>query len=282
VVFQGRYYLSSRIVVDAGARVDHWTLTKTAPTAAETDDTFFAPRVGVSFRLASDRTLRVSWLTGFRTPTMNELYRSFRVGNTLTNANATLKPEESTGPEVAFTMQRERWTGRAIFFATRLDGAIYNRTVSSTPTAIVRERANGDARAIGSELELEWRASRMVTLTTSWAFTDSKFTSGELDGKRTPQVPKVGGSAGVRALVGSFAAALNVRLIGSQFDDDINTFLLRHGSLTDARAGYRLARRLELFGAIENLLDAEIDTGKTPIRTIGAPRMARGGITVRF
>jgi outer membrane receptor protein involved in Fe transport len=282
VVFQGRFDLSPRVVVDAGARLDHWTLSKQAPTEAETDDTFFEPRVGVSFRLASDRTLRVSWLTGFRTPTMNELYRGFRVGNTQTNANATLKPEESSGPEVAFTMQRERWTGRAIFYATRLDGAIYNRTVSSTATAIVRERANGDARAIGSELELEWRAARMLTLTTSWALSDSKFTSGELDGKRTPQVPKVGGSVGVRANVGALTAALNVRVIGEQFDDDINTFLLRRGSLTDARAGYRLARRLELFGAIENVLDSEIDTGKTPIRTIGAPRMARGGITVRF
>ena len=279
MVFQGRYDLSPRFVIDAGARIDHWTLTKEAPTTAESDDTFFQPRVGLSFRIASDRTLRVSWLTGFRTPTMNELYRGFRVGNTVTNANANLKPEESTGPEVAFTMQRERWTGRAIFYATRLNGAIYNRTVSSTPTAIVRERANGDARAIGSELELEWRASRTLTLTTSWALNDSKFTSGELDGKRTPQVPRVGGSVGVRANVGALTAALSVRVIGEQFDDDINTFLLRHGTLTDARAGYRLARRLELFGAIENAFDEEIDTGKTPIRTIGSPRMARGGIT---
>ena len=86
----------------------------------------------------------------------------------------------------------------------------------------------------------------------------------------------------MRANVAAVSAALNVRVIGAQFDDDINTFLLRRGSLTDARAGYRLARRLELFGAIENAWDAEIDTGKTPIRTIGAPRMARGGITVRF
>ena len=186
------------------------------------------------------------------------------------------------GPEVAFTMQRERWTGRAIFYATRLDGAIYNRTVSSTPTAISRERANGDARAIGSELELEWRATRKLALTTAWAFNDSKFTSGELDGKRTPQVPRVGGSVGLRVNVGAFDAALNVRVIGEQFDDDINTFLLRRGSLVDARAGWRLSRRLELFGAIENALDEEIDTGKTPLRTIGAPRMARAGITARF
>ena len=274
-VFQGRLDLSPRATVDAGARIDRWTLSKVDQTDPASHLTFFEPRVGLSFRVSNDSTLRVSWLTGFRTPTMNELYRSFRVGNTTTNANANLKPEKSSGPEVAFTMQRERWTGRAILYATRLSGAIYNRTVSSTQTAIVRERANGDARAIGSELELEWRAFRTLALTTAWALNDSKFTSGELDGKRTPQVPRVGGSVGVRANAGPFAGALNVRVIGAQFDDDINTLDLRKASLVDGRAGWRLSRRLELFGAIENALDREVDTGKTPLRTIGAPRMGR-------
>ena len=100
----------------------------------------------------------------------------------------------------------------------------------------MRERANGDARAIGSELELEWRASRMLALTTAWAINDSKFTSGELDGKRTPQVPRVGGSVGVRANAGAFTGALNVRVIGAQFDDDINTFHLAQGIARRRRA----------------------------------------------
>lgn len=281
-VFQGRFDVSPRATIEAGARVDRWTLSKVGQTVPKTNLTFFEPRLGLSLRVRDDSTLRVSWLTGFRTPTMNELYRSFRVGNTVTNANANLEPEVSSGPEVAFTMQRERWTGRAIFYATRLNGAVYNRTVTQTPTAITRERANGDARAIGSELELEWRASRALAFTTAWAINDSKFTSGELDGKRTPQVPRVGGSVGLRANAGPFAGALTVRVIGAQFDDDINTLNLRQASLVDGRAGWRLSRRLELFGAIENVLDRAVDTGKTPLRTVGAPRMGRAGIIARF
>jgi outer membrane receptor protein involved in Fe transport len=282
VVFQGRFNLSPRATIEGGARIDRWTLAKEGQTDPEKHLNFFQPRVGLSFRTTPDSTLRVSWLTGFRTPTMNELYRSFRVGNTLTNANANLKPEESSGPEVAFTMQREKWTGRAIVYATRLNGAIYNRTVTATPTAITRERANGDARAVGSELEFEWRATRELAFTTAWAINDSKFTSGELDGKRTPQVPRVGGSVGLRVNAGPFAGAVSVRLIGEQYDDDINTLKLRQASLVDGRAGWRLSRRFELFGAIENALDREVDTGKTPLRTIGAPRMARAGVTARF
>ena len=280
--FQARYNLSPRATLEGGARIDRWTLSKAGQTEPVSHLTFFEPRVGLSVRARNDSTIRVSWLTGFRTPTMNELYRSFRVGNTTTNANLNLKPEKSSGPEVAFTVQRERWTGRAIFYASRLDGAIYNRTVSSTPTAIVRIRDNGDARAIGSELELEWRAFRALTVTTAWAVNDSKFTSGELHGKRTPQVPRAAGSIGVRVNPGAFSGALNIRLVGSQFDDDINTLNLRATQLVDGRAGWRVTRRLELFTAIENALDREFDTGKTPLRTIGPPRMGRAGLIVKF
>jgi outer membrane receptor protein involved in Fe transport len=213
---------------------------------------------------------------------MNELYRSFRVGSTNTLANDALTPETSWGPEVGYTTRRERWTGRAIVYYTELNGAIYNKTLTSTPTAITRQRANGDARTLGSELELEWRAFRDVAFTTSWALNNAKATFGELDGKRVPQVPRAAGSVGVRGTYGRFTGTATVRFIGAQFDDDVNAFKLDSGTLADARVAWRLTRWIAAFAAIENAFDQEIDTGKTPIRTIGAPRMARAGISLRY
>ena len=282
VIGQVRFIANTRLSLDAGMRADYWRLTNLAAPSDATKVSFFEPRVGATMLFTPETTLRVTWLSGFRTPTMNELYRSFRVGNTVTNANALLGPEESMGPEVAFTMRRDRWTARAIGYATWLDGAVYNRTISSSPTAIVRERTNGDARTFGSELELEWRATRELSVTTAWAFNNATFTAGELDGKRVPQVPKASGSIGMRALFGAFSGTATFRLIGMQYDDDRNDFELAAGSLVDARAGWRLARRVELFGAVENAFDEEIDTGRTPIRTVGAPRLWRGGLTVRY
>jgi outer membrane receptor protein involved in Fe transport len=95
-------------------------------------------------------------------------------------------------------------------------------------------------------------------------------------------VPRTGGSIGVRTSYRMFTAAANVRVIGAQFDDDRNDFNLKAGSLADARAGWRWSRRLELFGAIENAFDEALDTGRTPIRTVGGPRMGRVGLIVRF
>ena len=123
---------------------------------------FFRPRAGLSFRIDENKTVRASWLTGFRVPTMNELYRSFRVGNTVTAANPDLTPEKSSGPEIAFTMVQNRWTGRAIFYASRLNGAIYNRTLSSTAALIQRVRSNGDARALPRDEPAVDRAIRRI------------------------------------------------------------------------------------------------------------------------
>lgn len=282
IVAHARFDLSPRVSLTAGARGDWWDLTNPGGLGDVQNRFFFAPRVGATFDAGSGQTIRVSFLTGFRTPTINELFRSFRVGSTLTQANSALKPEQSWGPEAAYTITHGDWTGRAIFYATKLDHAIYNRTISSSPTAIVRQRDNADARAVGTELEFEWRMGRVLTANTSWAFDNSIQTSGDLDGKRLPQVPRAAGSIGIRAAKGAWSASGSIRVFGEQFDDDINQFTLAAGSLTDARAAWRLSRRAELFGAIENVFDNEIDTGKTPIRTIGAPRQSRAGVILRF
>jgi len=97
-----------------------------------------------------------------------------------------------------------------------------------------------------------------------------------------PQVPRAQGAVGVRANAGRLAGALDVRVMGAQFDDDRNDFKLRSGSIGDARAAWRLTRGFELFGAIENVFDEDLDTGRTPIRTVGQPRIARAGLNLRF
>ena len=279
---RGRFDLTSRVSLSAGARAEWWALTNPGGLEDVQDRVFFQPSVAATIDAGGGQTIRLSWLTGFRTPTINELFRSFRVGSTLTNANSALKSEASWGPEAAYTISRTRWTARGIFYSTRLDNAIYNRTVSSSPTAIVRIRDNGDARAIGSEAEFEYRVRTSWSVTTAWAFNNSMFTSGELDGKRVPQVPKASGSIGVRAGRGPWSASAGIRIFGEQFDDDVNQFTLRGGSLTDARGAWKMSARAEVFGALENAFDSEIDTGKTPIRTIGAPRQMRVGLIVKF
>ena len=75
-----------------------------------------------------------------RAPTLNELFREFRVGNTDTLANSNLRPETLFGAEAGADWIGERSTLRLTAYRNSLDGLIANVTLSSSPNSIVRQR----------------------------------------------------------------------------------------------------------------------------------------------
>ena len=100
-----------------------------------------------------------------------------------------------------------------------------------------------------------------------------------LQGNRLPQVPRlqIGGSvtyASAHGLTGSAQA----RVSASQFDDDINQFVLGRYGVIDGAVSQALGRWAQAYVTVENLLDAEYDVGRTPIRTVGWPRTLRVGV----
>jgi outer membrane receptor protein involved in Fe transport len=65
------------------------------PTLAGAKDTAISPKAAALYRLADWASVWGSFGTGFRAPTLNELYRQFRVGPRLTLANNQLGPSGS-------------------------------------------------------------------------------------------------------------------------------------------------------------------------------------------
>jgi outer membrane cobalamin receptor len=245
--------------------------------------TFLSPRLWAACDIGGRVMLSGQLQSGHRGPTINELYRPFRVGSVVTDANAALRPERVRGLEGSVSWRRGDYTVSAIGFWSRVDDAIVNVTLSSQGPTILRQRQNA-ARivAAGLELETELRATSWLSVSGSTSFTDSTFTAGPLADLRVPQVPRWHHAVGARATGARFAASVEWRYIGEQFDDDRNLFPLDQSSMTDARLGWRVTRRVELFAAIENAFDEEQDVGRTPLRTIGLPRTSRAGIRVGF
>lgn len=275
--------VTRRGVLTAGARVDAWGIDLPA---AGRDETLvrWSPRVSWSQALTPSQALHASAYRAFRPPTLNELVRGFRVGNVQTLANPALVPEQLSGGEVAWHWQAGPRSVRAVAFLSSMDEAIVNATVAVTPSLITRERRNaGRVRSRGVELETSWRLGRAVSARGALALTDAtvvEAAEAALRGRRVPQVPRWQAAAGLDANVATVGASVTVRATGAQFDDDRNQFTLRRAVVADASGWWRPHPRVTVVGAVENVADADYDVGRTPLRTVGTPRLARLGVRV--
>ncbi len=269
----------------AGARVDHWRLADGLTQEVRGDGSLqsrnaVAPRDGTtpSFRaagavaIAPKLTLRASAYTGFRLPTLNELYRGFTVFPVTTRANPALDPERVRGVEIGAELRPARAVTLSVTaFDNRLADAIANVTIGPN----LRERRNIAAiRARGLEATASvargpWR------LDAGWSYSDAavRAPGTALDGLRPAQSARHAGSLTVAWERGSWLAQAGVRHVGVQFEDDRNIDRLPAATTIDAIVRAPLTGRLALVLRGENLADERAVTRNVAGSTdLGAPR----------
>ncbi len=279
------------LTLSAGARIDHWDITNgslvewpLAGGAALTDLAFpdrdgweATGRLGAAVRAGGGVTLRAAAYRGWRLPTLNELYRPFRVGADATAANAALDPERLTGAEAGIDLAPlAGLTLRATAYWNRLVGAIANVTMGHGPgtfagvgfvsaAGVYRVRENLDAvEAEGVELDAGYAAGP-VSASASYAYTDSRVhasgLAAPLNGLRPAQTARHQGSATLAWHRGAALASLTARYTGPQFEDDQNTRALHSAFTLDAVARVPLGARLSAEARAENLADARVEAG---------------------
>jgi len=81
-----------------------------------------------------------------------------------------------------------------------------------------------------------------------------------------------------------FNAGAQLRYVGGQFEDDVNTLPLGSYVTVDLHLSRAFAKWGEAFIAVENLFDRVYSVGRTTngVTSIGAPRLVRGGIRLAF
>ncbi len=234
---------------------------------------FFSPNAGAVVGRGIMR-VRASVYRAFRVPTLNELYRPFRVGNVATNPNENLKPETEFGTEAGLDVTGETRKLSVTFYRADLGDIVSNVTLSVTPSLITRQRQNlggAVARGIEAEVSQRWRG---LTGTASYLFSDSRLD----EGLRVPQVPLHQGSARVSYSRAQTLLSLELRAYSSQFEDDLNEFLLPGFAVVHVRWQQQLSRNVWLSASLENILNREYVVGYSPDARIGAPRQWRLGL----
>ena len=272
-----------RVTVVGGMRVNR-IATENVTTSVSESDVHPSARGSVTWQASPLWSLRGTAYRAFRAPTLNERFRNFRAGDTLTQANEALVAERLTGGELSALLADGPWSARATFFHTTLDDAIANVTLSVTPALTTRQRQNAaQVRSRGVELEGDWRPTPQWSIGGQLTATSAGFTGGAagLDGLDVPQVPRYQAAFSVRFTDPRYVTAtFQTRVVGRQFEDDRNTLVLDDATVVDVFASRAIAGRLTLFIGVENLFDQEVQVGRTPILSVGLPRTAHGGVRV--
>ncbi len=248
-----------------------------------------SPRIGLT-RVVNDRvSVYVSAYRSFRAPTLNELYRPFRVGNVLTQANSDLLAEHFTGGEVGANVSPTRSLHfKGTFFTGYLSDAVGNITLSTTPSLITRQRQNlGRVRTRGFEIQSRADVKKYLTLAMSYQFMDAtvvEFSSDPtLIGLQTPQIPRH--EFTVQASYANpkvLTLSVQGRAVSREYDDDRNQFVLDPYFNLGVYISRNVQQHLAVFAAAENVLNSRYAIAKTPLETLAAPVSVRVGLRFEY
>jgi vitamin B12 transporter len=279
------------VTLTAGGRLDRWAIAggrlteRVLATGVVLTDTAFRDRsgwqptgrAGIAWRAAEGLTLRTAAYLGWRLPTLNELYRPFRVGADATAANAELAPERLEGAEAGLDWQPAGGIRIGLtLFASRLEDAIANVTLGQGPGTFpgvgfvaaggeYRRRQNLDAIVSrGLELDAGWRRGPW-SLSAGWSWADAEVRARAaalpLAGLRPAQTPRNSFAATAAWAEGGRSASLTVRYTGAQFEDDLNRQRLPDALTLDVAVTWPVAARLAIEARAENLTNARVLAG---------------------
>ena len=309
----------NRLVFTVSARVDRWnnynghnletTVATGAPTAnnrpsiPDSNDTVLSPHLGALYH-ASDRvSVWGAVNSGFRAPTLTELYRQFSVGAVTTRPNDQLAPERLVGGEAGVNVAPAKNVSvRLTWFDNRVTNPVLNVTLNATTA---QKQNIPETRVRGFQTDVDYRLGSSWHLSAGYIYDDASVTDGGaanavLVGKALQQVPKHRGTLQVVYANPKLATiSLGMQFVGLQYNDDLNVNFIPVATLTDAgytasypaglpgytvvdlSASRSLGRNVQVVAGIQNLLDSVYFVQTNP-STIGTPRLVNIGLRVRF
>lgn len=300
------------VKVTLGGRADYWSIRdgsrkESIISSGETlllehyedrDGLAVNGRLGIAWDVTSQWQWHSAAYTGFRIPTLNELYRPFRVRNDITGANDTLEPERLVGVEsgVKWSLD-ETFEIDVTAFWNRLNDAVANVTLLEGPGAapdgtfipdggVFRQRQNIDAvDTAGIEVRANWQPIKQARFSLGYLFTDTRVraNSPQLDGSELAQAPKHVLTSGVIIQPHEqWEVMFQARYGARQYEDDLNSLELASYTVCDAGITWKMDKSLSIGLMVENIFDTEVETGRSGdgLISIGAPRWI--GVKLRW
>ena len=291
-------YTPKNWTLSGSARIDHFSnydvnqfITATGASHPPSfSQTPFDPRLGVTRLITPSLALSASAFRAFRSPNEDELYAKTQVGQQVTLPNPNLRSERATGWETGMQADLHKLGSsvRVSYFFTEVNSPITTVTLSTTPTSQTLMRVNlGQIESRGVSLDYSARPARWISVNGGYQYADATVTKFQqqpnLVGNWIPEVAHNMATAQVgftqrRLGLISFQG----RVSGHEFDDTANDYYINGYFRLDVYAAHEFRHNISLFGSGENLFDRAIIVGKTPLPTLGTPRVVRFGLRYTF
>ena len=209
----------------------------------------------VSYAIAPDLRLRASVGEGFKAPTLFQLFSDF--------GNAALQPERATSYDVGLAWRTRAAPTYAALTLFRRDSEDLIDFVScfGVTGGICTDRPFGTydnvgrARAEGVELELGAMPAESLRARAVYSYIRARDREAGLDLARRPRhalTASLDWTSPLGLVLGG-----DVRLVGDSYDDAGNFVPLDGYAVADVRASWPVGERIELFGRVENVTDAD-------------------------
>ncbi len=262
---QGRYDLTERLTIEAGARLERTRYdydTRIAPGSEgrflrpadrEDDYTTFAPHLGFVFEATDSQTVFGRVARGVRAPQTAELYR-LQPGQVIEG----IEPEELDSVELG-------WRGSAGFASFELVAFAMEKRNVFFRDADGFNVTDGKTRHHGLEAEVEAALSPSLTLLVSGTLADHDYAFDRAvsrgsevirSGAQVDTAPQT--LANARLLwtpSPAFTAEAELMHVGEYFADAANTAEYEGHDIANLRARWRFAEGAEVFAAVRNVFD---------------------------
>ena len=246
-----------------------------------------SPKLALQYQWSPILRTGASVYQAFRAPTLNELYRGFVFSGFRFLANENLNPERLTGGDAKIETELAQRRIR-LRFSGHYD-EVKDQIVFISQGAFAARRENvGRVRSTGGEASVNLLATTYLSFQAGYAYTDAIITSFPADktreGRQVPMVSRHQAVAGLTVTAPRWGdVTFLARYLSRQFADDLNTQPIADFVVVDASFKKQIGRALRIFLDVENLAGKRyIATQTGTIKTLGAPLLILGGVTVEY
>ena len=239
----------------------------------------FNPTLGIKYYVNDHFDLRAAVYRNFAAPGMNQLYRTFLSGSSITIANPNLTPQTNFGQEIGFdlrTKEKDASLSVTVFnnnLSNFIDGATQCSTVATCNPLIagtglaagsitsLRQNVNaGNATLRGYEILGQATLAKTVKVnlgfTQTWAYLTSSDYVASPTNEQLGQVPPWMLNAGVQwQATPELALSGQLQSFPAFWNNTAHTQLNDGATLVNLGFRYQLDKTVQLYGNVQNLFN---------------------------